>query len=152
MGHMKLDIAYDLQNLMLRCFGNALKKNRKRMGVEHNKGYIRHRRLQPAVDYIRENLDRPISVGEMVEAVGMSERTLSRYFNEQYGVSPYHYARLKRLEAVRKTLAMETSAPGLVTNAALEQGFDHLGRFSKEFREHFGLLPSEYAGLQKRTA
>lgn len=53
-----------------------------------------------------------------------------------------------RLDAVRERLRSRPGVPRIpVTQAALEAGFGHLGRFSASYRERFGELPSETDAL-----
>lgn len=96
--------------------------------------------LKRARDYIALNLTQTLRVTELAKETFLSERSLERVFKAELGVTPSQYLRAQRLEVARRKLV--SNEVGSVTWAALESGFDHLGRFSKHFREFFGVLPS----------
>jgi AraC-like DNA-binding protein len=103
---------------------------------------IAPRDVKRAIDFIQANLDAPIGLPEIVAASGVAGRTLLKHFADFKGLSPMRYLRNQRFERVRDTLrgaAPETS----VMDIAASLGFNHLGRFSVEYRRRFGERPSE---------
>jgi transcriptional regulator GlxA family with amidase domain len=81
-------------------------------------------------------------VAELAEAVGASARGLQRAFASSIGKSPTAYVRSVRLDRVRAELL--TGAPGRsVSDVAMRWGFYHLGRFGQQYKDQFGVLPSE---------
>lgn len=100
------------------------------------------RNLRRAEAFIRANLDRPITLGEMAQAAGTSARALQAAFRAHRGTTPLGYWRDLRLDGARADLA--SAGPGTtVTDAALSWGFQHFGRFAEAYRRRFGELPSE---------
>jgi AraC-like DNA-binding protein len=100
------------------------------------------RHLRKAEAFIRANLDRTISVGDMAAAAGISRRALQATFRAHRGTTPLGYWRDLRLDGARTDLA--SARPGTtVTDAALCWGFQHFGRFAEAYRRRFGELPSE---------
>lgn len=97
--------------------------------------------LEDAVTYIRRNAREAVSVADVVEASGVSSRTLYRAFREGLGVSPKHYIKAIRLEGVRKQLSFDHE-PLSVTDIANEWGFWHMGDFANDYRREYGELPS----------
>ena len=65
----------------------------------------RHRAARHAETYLRENPDRPISVGELCLETGVPKRTLMLGFHEAFGISPGAYHRRLRLNAARRDLS-----------------------------------------------
>ncbi|MNE60088.1 transcriptional regulator EutR [compost metagenome] len=57
------------------------------------------------------------------------------------GMSPSNYIRIVRLNVARKLLLLSPSER--IQGAAMDAGFNHLGRFSKYYHEFYGELPSE---------
>jgi AraC family ethanolamine operon transcriptional activator len=55
-----------------------------------------------------------------------------------------------RLNAVRRRLLATTVAELSVSTAALDAGFEHLGRFAGSYRMLFGEAPSRTARLTQR--
>ncbi|NOC47726.1 helix-turn-helix domain-containing protein [Ruegeria sp. HKCCE3926] len=139
-------IAGELQTLIVEDIVNILRKVRIGRGVASDRNFKQHDRLIKASDFIAENLHRPVSISELTEVTATSERTLLRHFKAHYGLSPNQYARIKRLEEVRRSLKSQRGRHGAITKAAMDFGFSHLGRFAAEFQTHFGVLPSVVVG------
>ena len=76
----------------------------------------------------------PLRVTELSTACGVSVRTLYNAFEEAHGVSPMAYVRLRRLNAVRRTLVRADPDETTVSEAALRWGFWHPGAFSVLYR------------------
>jgi len=75
-------------------------------------------------------------------ALGLSERNLQLHFKDSLGMSPKMWFRQLALARVRSELIRQTPKPGFVAEVAMKYGFDHLGRFSQDYRKIFGELPS----------
>ncbi|MFN3439577.1 MAG: AraC family transcriptional regulator [Acidovorax sp.] len=102
------------------------------------------RRLDKLDVYMRSRLCAPVALEDLARAAGVSVRGLNMLCQRHHGESPMALLRNLRLDAVRARLQQR---PGhCVTDAALEFGFGHLGRFSSYYRERFGELPSQTAG------
>lgn len=89
--------------------------------------------------FIKENPAKPITMADLIEAGGVSERALRAGFVDRYGSSPKAHLTVLRLNAVWSALRSARDAGLSVAQAAM----DHLGRFSGAYRRHFGELPSE---------
>lgn len=83
------------------------------------------------------------SAWDLAEAAGVSQRTLEIAFVDATGITPGKYLKRLRLNQVRESLAKGSSEVISVTQAALSAGFTHLGRFSADYRQLFGELPSD---------
>jgi len=123
----------------------------------HNYGHAlgRHeRRIAPrdvrrALDYIHDNLRSPITLADLVRESGVAGRTLLKHFRDFKGVSPMRYVRNARLQRVREDLRAARFAA--VADAAAHWQFAHAGRFSVEYRRHFGESPSQTFGNKQMT-
>ena len=91
----------------------------------------------------RANLGTLGESSEICDALGISQRTLSRAINAVHGTTPTRYLRRMRLAAARQALVSKEVAGGTVTEIALRFGFHELGRFAAEYRAIFGESPSE---------
>jgi AraC-like DNA-binding protein len=78
----------------------------------------------------------------LAEAVGVTERTLRRACANILGMSPGHYARLRRLNLVGAALRRADPQSASVSEIARQHGFSELGRFSVAYRALFGESPS----------
>lgn len=61
-------------------------------------------RIQMARQYIRDNIARPLSCGEIAGYCHLSERQLTRLFRQYSGVSPAQYICRERVEHIEKLL------------------------------------------------
>ena len=95
-----------------------------------------------AEEYIRNNLENPLSINELCLATGATERTLHLGFKERFGVSPIAFMRMMKLNEVRQELRLNNSGRS-VTEIAVDWGFYHLGRFSGQYSQMFGELPNQ---------
>jgi len=103
----------------------------------------RHLLAKKASEYIRDNLDKVVTLRAVCESVGVCERSLRQGFLERFGVTPKAYIKCHRLYRLRERLQTSTPDEGTVTQTALSLGLTHLGRLPCEYRALFGELPSE---------
>ncbi|GAB4060469.1 helix-turn-helix domain-containing protein [Uliginosibacterium sediminicola] len=82
----------------------------------------------------------PPGIDELCRRIGVSRRKLQNCFQQSLGLSPAQYLKTIRLNAVRRDLRKQPAAR--VGDIAANWGFWHAGRFSAEYRELFGELPS----------
>ena len=98
--------------------------------------------LGAARSYVDAHLCDAIRVGAMCDAANMSQSSLERAFRRHLDTTPKRYVWTRRLDLVRRAL-MSNSPKRRIAEVAREHGVRHLGRFSVDFREHFGVSPSE---------
>ena len=79
------------------------------------------------------------SVASVARSVGVSRRTLDEVFKGNVGVTPGRFRKVFRLNKARRLI--ETGQHSVTTAAGLS-GLHHLGRFSQDYNELFGELPS----------
>jgi AraC-like DNA-binding protein len=100
--------------------------------------------LEPAYLYraeahIRAHLSRSVGLSELVAITGVSERALQGAFRRYRDCGPLDFSRDTRLDAARAALLQGAG----VTEAALEFGFPHFGRFAQSYAARFREKPSE---------
>ncbi|QJD80502.1 hybrid sensor histidine kinase/response regulator transcription factor [Spirosoma rhododendri] len=90
---------------------------------------------------IRDQLnDAKFGVGDLADAVGLSRMHLNRKLKTLTGLSPNELIRTVRLNRAGELLLEQTS----VSSVAYAVGFDNPAYFSKVFKEHYGVTPSEF--------
>jgi AraC-like DNA-binding protein len=92
------------------------------------------------VDYLNENVARPVRLADLARESGVAGRTLLKHFRDFQGVSPMRYLRELRLDRVRYEL--RSGRVARVGESAQRWGFTHAGRFSIEYKRRFGESPS----------
>jgi AraC-like DNA-binding protein len=96
---------------------------------------------------LTELREQSLRIEELCCRLRTSRRTLQNSFRQVTGASPVIYLRNLRLNAVRRRLMATRVAELSVSTAALDAGFEHLGRFAGSYRLLFGEAPSRTARL-----
>jgi len=98
--------------------------------------------VKQAEDYILAHLKDPLSIDDLVEITGVSQRSIFEGFRSFRGTTPMKYVLQLRLEKVHKELR-QSGPERNVTDIALKWGFNQLGRFSVSYKKVYGESPSE---------
>ena len=96
---------------------------------------------EEAADYIGNNLDKKLGIGELCSVIGCSKSTLINGFKKRYGTTVNSFTtemRLKRAEA------MLLDGKRSVAEISAECGFSDQSYFSKVFSAKYGTPPSEF--------
>lgn len=97
--------------------------------------------VSAAREYIFKHFATDLTLGEIAWHVGKGEEHLARVFKQETGESVFDYVREMRISH-SKTLLVDTSTS--LTRIAEECGFHSLSFFSRTFRQHTGMTPSQY--------
>ena len=97
--------------------------------------------LQPVLIYITENLHRPVSIVELAQISGLSEKYFIRYFKEAIGVSPGKYLNQLKMNRARTLIYRKEHTLKEISNLL---GYSDQYAFSKAFKKHYRLPPSEF--------
>lgn len=93
--------------------------------------------------YMREHLDKTVTLLDLSETSGLRLRSLINAFQAVTGFSPMAYFKRERLSGVRQALQRPHPARIRVIDVATAWGFWHMGHFTEDYREMFGESPSE---------
>ena len=116
-------------------------------GLQALQGY--NERINEVTQYIREHIDEPLNREVLAAVAGFSVPHFHRIFTAQIGENIASYVRRVRLERAGRKLRMGAVD---ITEVALAAGYDTHAAFSKAFKQHFGLSPSEFRQLGCRAA
>jgi AraC-like DNA-binding protein len=97
--------------------------------------------LAAAVQYIQENLDRHISIDELVEEACMSKSSFYRHFGNEFDMSPLEYITRERIVRARELLS---DPENTVTSVSHALGFSSTSHFIDTFKGHEGVTPKQY--------
>ena len=97
--------------------------------------------VRSAIGHLRSNLHRVVPLAELAARAGVSERALRDHFQRFLGLSPTGYGLRLRLNAARQALRQPSNTDP-VADIAARHGFQHLGRFSRQYRRAFDEAPS----------
>lgn len=98
--------------------------------------------IRIAEEYLEAHAHEPISVADIAARAGVSSRALYLSFQRFRGVSPMQHLKEIRLRRARSDLQAEHLSHIHVSAIAMKWGFNHLGRFSTEYKSRYGESPS----------
>jgi len=104
---------------------------------------VKDNALKEAISFIHNNNESIFSVKELSIITNVSERTLLYAFKEKYNVTPSEYIKSYRLNKVKNELFALKGTNINISAIAGKYHFWHMGQFAKDFKKHFGILPSE---------
>ncbi len=119
------------------------------MVVDFEIPHIYSERINDVKLYIREHLDEPLHREVWAAVAGFSVPHFHRIFTGGTGENIASYVRRVRMERAGHKLRMGAVD---ITEVALAAGYDTHAAFSKAFKQHFGLSPSEFRRLDCRSA
>ena len=94
--------------------------------------------------FVSDNIKRPFSLDEVARYAGRSKSTISHLFKKRYGISFKKYMISAKLEEVGKILRQVNGIS--VSEAAMSAGYSNQAHFSRLFKKHRGISPSEFKG------
>jgi YesN/AraC family two-component response regulator len=106
------------------------------------------RLVHKAMAFIHTHYMDPLTRGEIASHVGLSERHLTRCFQQEMGVTPITYLNRYRIQQAK--ILLEGGDMG-ITEVAMAVGFSSGGYFTRVFRQEMGVSPREYQSSDKNT-
>jgi len=104
-------------------------------------GTLTRIQLDRAIDYMEENLDKPLALLEVAHAAGLSATHFARRFKRSTGRAPHQYLMWCRVERARRLLAETDNA---IAQIALACGFAHQEHLTRVFRRLSGETPARF--------
>ena len=101
-------------------------------------------RINIVWQYIQHNLDKNLSLEEMADVACISPYHFHRIFRAYTGESVNQYSKRLRLERAAAHLQCRSKD---ITAIGLACGYETSAAFSKAFKQHFSVTPSEYRKL-----
>ena len=98
-------------------------------------------KILPVQEYLHENFNAHISIGELAQRAGMSTRNFTRRFRQATGEPPVTYLHRLRINCARQLLETDFKS---VQQVCYEVGYEDVPFFRKIFKRYTGLAPKEY--------
>lgn len=95
-------------------------------------------RVRRTIDRIEEQLHRPLRVGELAMAAGLSIPQLTRLFRQAVGTTPAAYIRERRMARARILVERTSLSIGEIMT---QVGISDRSHFARDFRRCHGLGP-----------
>lgn len=107
-----------------------------------------HREIaERAINHMRANLEKPVTVGMLARMCGLSERRFRQVFILSTGVQPKQYLENLRIGIAAELLA---NTPFTINEIALRLGYSSQFHFCKAFRRLHGMPPSCFRKAAQR--
>jgi len=97
--------------------------------------------LREAMTLIENNIEEPLTVPQIANLLGISQRQLERQFKKNVGCTVVQFGLLKRLQNARLLLI---STEMSIRQIATASGFNTMSHFAFSFGKFFGRRPSDY--------
>lgn len=106
----------------------------------HSFDSTKSKKVEKVIQYMTDNFHQRMTLKELASLVNISPSYLSSIFREITGDSPVNYLLKIRMLRAKNFLLEGIS----VSDTALRSGFSDVHYFSKYFKKHEGLYPTQY--------
>ena len=97
--------------------------------------------IQRVAQHIDQNMSSVVSVGDLADDMGRSEKDLNTVFTYHLGMTVFAYLRASRMNKAKNLLAHTRMS---IAQLALEVGYSNPANFSTAFKRIVGVSPKEY--------
>lgn len=143
----ELEINHNSDQLFGDSMANALavhllkKYPDQRQKIEKKAGELSQAKLTLIIDYIHDNLDGEISLGELAALAQLSQYHFSRKFKQSMGLSPYQYVIQQRVERAKQLLRQGKMS---ISDIAHTCGFAHPSHLHRHFKRLVHVTPGAF--------
>lgn len=102
---------------------------------------ISYTSINPAIDYIKNNLHKNIKLEQMASLCNLSPCYFSKLFKKETGINFSNYINQEKITRARELLK-NSDTP--ILNLALDLGFEDCGYFIRVFKKYEGITPKKY--------
>ncbi len=132
----------EMLELFFKIFKGCLKSGKKAPLKSNAENYVAF-----AVNYIKSNCHRELTVSEITDILGVSQPYLFKIFKETLGKSPKEFITDIRIKEAKRLLSETNLLIGEVANSV---GYSDALAFSKSFSGKTGVSPTKYReGIRK---
>ncbi|OKH18959.1 helix-turn-helix transcriptional regulator [[Limnothrix rosea] IAM M-220] len=113
----------------------------KKPKIKTYEGGLPPHQLSQILDYIDSSLEQDIKLADLAQLLDMSQFHFGRLFKQSIGRSPYQYLIQQRVERAKRLLK---NTDYLITDIALECGFNSHSHLTNKFRKMTGMTPKAF--------
>jgi ribose 5-phosphate isomerase B len=99
------------------------------------------RRLARVVEYVRNNLDKPLAVNVLSRMADMSQSHFSKLFKVSTGLAPHQFVLQERINRSKELLRQDDAR---IVEVALAVGFENQAHFTTVFGNLVGMTPRQF--------
>jgi transcriptional regulator GlxA family with amidase domain len=147
-------------HIIHQTYGRAAAQNVERnFSHEIRKPYEEQRYLEGAVDrhadeviaeiqfWLRTNLNSELSLAELAEQFGLSQRSFTRRFKIATGIRATEYWQQLRIEAAKDLLASSNLS---IQEISYHVGYHDQGHLTRLFKQNLSLTPKDYRAMVRK--
>jgi AraC family transcriptional regulator len=112
-------------------------------------GKLPQTRLRRVVDYIEDNLDAGLTLGELAAVASLSPYHFARQFRAATGLPPHQFIIARRVERARRILLDDEEIP--LATVASRSGFSDQSQLSRHFKRLAGVTPGQFRAPARMT-
>lgn len=102
---------------------------------------VQQEREKIILRYMADHLEEKVTLAELASQLNLSKEQFSRFFRQAFRRSPLQYLTQMRLQ---KACRLLTKGDMTMSEIAEVCGFDNSNYFSRVFKQHFAMSPSEF--------
>lgn len=136
------ETAEEYLNLMMDSIRTFLSEIQKTRSRELTSIHALHAR-----QYIGQNLNKPLSLEIVAEAIGLSPSYLSAIFKQNEGIGLKQYITRQRIDAAKNLLLYSDAEIGTIASYV---GFCSQSHFGKTFKDITGMTPNQFRRTQRK--
>lgn len=99
------------------------------------------RRIETTFEYMKQNFDKPITLGDVAKLANMSEASFSRFFKQRTGINFIESLNEIRLGHASRLLIDTTQS---IAEVAYNCGFNNISNFNRIFKKKKNTTPKEF--------
>jgi len=126
------------ESLLLRFFSIALRQLPEKA---EDRLHAQSAYAKVTMRYLNDHYMHKIKIADVADYVGVDRSHLSKCFHTEYNMSPQEYLVTLRIRKAKELLRDTNQSVGSI---AVQCGYQDALAFSKMFRKHVGISPSEY--------
>jgi AraC-type DNA-binding domain-containing proteins len=134
------------QAALLQVLSVLIDEYRARLPKEERYDYPYKIYVEQAIDYIQRNYKSDVKINDIAGYVGIDRSYLTNIFKTVTNLSPQEYLLRYRMEQAKVLLSQTEKKVGEI---ALQIGYSDPMAFSKMFKKHTGISPTEFREQEK---
>lgn len=131
----------DFIKVLTNSFVNLKTNEVEKKELFETKNEISYTTINPAIDYIKDNLDKNIKLEQMASLCNLSPCYFSKLFKKETGINFSNYINKEKINKARELLK-NSDTP--ILNLALDLGYEDCGYFIRVFKKYEGVTPKKY--------
>lgn len=126
---------------LLQIFAALIEQHHEQLTEEEQLDYPHHVYIDQALDYVQTHISENIHIQDIANYIGIDRSYLTSIFKQALGISPQEYLLNYRMEYACELL----KDPQIkISTVACEVGYQDPLSFSKAFKKHLAVSPSQW--------